>query len=157
MKRQMTLSIALVLSVVLLSLMSSDSAAGAQNQMRVVADTGIIRLGPHQVLHVSAAQTGDGLILGNLLTVRFRQLRYIEQDNLYKIASQITSPLITLAPNEGAFVKSEVASIDAADLVVWRTLVLSDKRNVRVSAMIIDTETGKTTQIIMANTEGDFH
>lgn len=135
-----------VLSIITLSLIigaalfiASDQAADAQGQMRPVADSGVITLGPNQVLRVTVAAgdvNGDDSI-----RVRFRQTQYIEQGNVYRIISQTTSPAITLAPNEAAVV-------DAADYVVWRTVVLSNRPNARVTSIVFDTSTQRVVSII---------
>jgi hypothetical protein len=156
MKRKITLSIALALSVVIVALMSSDSTVTAQNQLRVVADTGVITLGPNQVLRVTA--TGDGKLLGNILTIRFRQIEYAQESNCndneackLNVAAQATSNPIMLAPGEAV-------SLELVASTYGRGMILSNSSGVRATAMIIDKVTGKTTsQIIMANTEGDFH
>lgn len=154
MKRRISLSIAVALSIVLVLLTSSDSTVTAQNQLRVVADTGVITLGPNQVLRVTVA-AGD--VNGDdPLRVRFRQIKYAQgvcSGGICKhsIESQTTSAPVTLAPNESAVV-------DAADYVLWRIVVFASNRNVRATGTIINANTGEvTSNIIMANTEGDFH
>ena len=139
MKRRITLSIALALSVVLVSLMSSASTAKAQPPQRFVADTGVVTLGPNQKLRLSVGgQSGN-----NTITVRFRRLGYSQmcQGPICKltVASQTTSDPITLAPNEAGFfdIFTEI-SLDSV-----RGIVVSNSRNVRVNAMIIDTTTGE--------------
>src|SRR5688572_10468012 len=74
MRHRTTLSIALALSVVLLSVMSSDSAANTQPPpQRFRADTGLIIPGPHQILRLTiAAGSGDDQIT----FVRFRRMEY---------------------------------------------------------------------------------
>jgi hypothetical protein len=146
MKRNISLAIVTTLMLVMVTLFSSDNTTHAQNQMRLAADSGVITLGPNQVLRVTV-NAGDG---NDAVRVRFRQMQYIEQGNIYKIASQTLSPPITLAPDEAAVV-------DGADLAVWRTQVMSNRRNVKVTGIVFDTSTQRVvTQIIMANTEGDF-
>lgn len=155
MKRRIILSIALVLSIVLISLLtSSDSTVTAQNQMRAVADTGVVTLGPNQILRVTAA-AGD--LNGDDMRVRFRRVKYAQVactgDGVCKqsIVSQTTSAAIMLTTNESAVV-------DAADYVLWRVVVLSNNRNAQVTAAIINASTGETvSHIIIANTEGDVH
>src|SRR5687768_13242660 len=148
MKRRISLSIALALSVILLSLMSSDSTVTAQNQMRAVADTGVVTLGPNQILRVAAAA---GALNDDDMRVSFRRIKYAQGacngDGVCKqsIVSQSMSAPITLAPNESAVV-------DAADYVIWRVVVFSNNRNARVTGAIINVSTGETTsQIIVAN------
>ena len=150
MKRRITLSIALALSIVLVSLMSSDSTVKAQNQIRVVADTGIATLGPNQILRITLGLQG-----GNY-TFALRRIEYTQgvcSGGVCKhtIASQTTSNPITLMPGEAA-------SIDIPNTAFGvRGVVLSNRRNAQVTAMIINTSTGEvTSQIILANTEGDI-
>jgi hypothetical protein len=146
MRRQITLSIALVVSVVLLSLMSSGATARAQNQLRPVADTGILTLGPNQVLRVTVA-AGD-LDGDTAVSVRIRRMGYIEEDNLYKIASQTTSDRITLMPGEGALMN--VTDGMSNTILGVRAVVLSNSRNVRVTGQIIDTATGQVNSVLIA-------
>ena len=150
MRRRIILSIALVMSLVLVSLTSSDSTAQARQQRRTfVWDTGVVTLGPNQVLRLTA--TGDGQVLGNLL-LRFRRTGYVEEDNIYKVASQATTGPVEPGPGEAVSIDFNRGNVDAV-----RGVVLSNRRNVRVTAAIINTSTGETTShIIMANTEGDF-
>ncbi len=141
MKRRITLSIALVLSVVLVSLMSSDRAAKAQpGGMKRIADTGIITLGPNRILRLTVVGTGFGNNPDNLCAIR---IGYGEgtcnADGVCKhaIASQIESAPITLMRGEGA-------SFDIPSTAFGvRGVVLSNNRNTRVTATIIDDTTGE--------------
>ena len=106
MKRRITLSIALALSVVLVSLMSSDSTAKAQpGGLRRIADTGIVTLGPNQIIRLTVVGTGFGSNPDNLC---FRRVEYGEgtcnSDGVCKhaISSQIESAMIPLVRGEGA-------------------------------------------------------
>jgi hypothetical protein len=162
MKRRITLSIALALGVVLLSLMSSDSTAKAQEGgRRFVADTGIIPLGRNQVLRVAIDFDNDGDVDGSdFIRVRFSRMEYIEQGNIYRIGSQSTSAPVTLARGEAAL--TDILDGTSNTVIGVRAVVLGNfignSRNVRATATIINTLTGKvTSHIIMANTEGDFH
>ena len=160
MRRQMTPTLVLALSL-LISLISFPSTAEAQQGgKRFAAETGVVTLGPNQVLRMSV--TGDGKLLGNLLTVRFRRIEYrrdaCNTDGVCKlaVASQTTSDPITLMPGEAAVSNLSVTTSDIDAQV--RGVVLSNSPNVRVTAQVINTFTGEVvTQIIMANTEGDFH
>lgn len=150
MRRRTTLSLALVTSLVLVSLTSSDSTAQAQQPGRTfVWDTGVVTLGHNQVLRLTA--TGDGQVLGNLL-LRFRRTGYVEEGSIYKVASQTTTDPLRLSPSEAVSMDFNRDNVDAV-----RGAVSSNRRNVRVTAAVINTSTGETTShIIMANTEGDF-
>lgn len=154
MKRKITLTIAIVFGSVLVSLMSSDSTSRAQQRAKFRADTGIVTLGPNQVLRVTATADVDG---ADFLALRFRRMQYAqgpcgpEVCKLGSVTDLILDP-ITLMSGEGA-------SMDLAQggFKGVRILVQSNQRNVQATAMILNTVTGETTShIIMANTEGDF-
>ena len=152
MKCRLTLTLALALGMVLVSLTSSDSTALAQQRSRFRADTGIVALGPNQVLRVTVTAV-DG---NDFLAFRFRRMQYAQGpcDNgvckLGSVTDLILDP-ITLMAGEGASMDLTPVGSNAV-----RAMVLSNTRNVRATAMIVNTITGETTtQIIMANTEGD--
>lgn len=145
MKRRITLSIALALSVFLLSQASSNSIAKAAPPLKFNADSGIITLGPNQMLRLTVA---NGL---DTVSVRFRRIEY-GQDGCdtvgvckHVISSQAASNLITLAPGEGA--RFDIAGHEGADVVV-RAVVSSNSQDARVTATIIDTTTGKVEAIV---------
>ena len=160
MKRRMTLSFALALSVTLLSLASSDSTAQAQLAGRRVADTGIVSLGPNEELRLTLM--GDFNADGKVDAadyVLFRRMEYGQEtcgsDGVCKlvVTSQTTTNPIRLRPGEAV----SFTCIPAAVFGV-RVVVLSNRRNVRATATIINTITGETTShIIVANTDGDIH
>ena len=140
MKSKITLKIALVLSITILSLMSSASTTQAQPQLRRIADTGIVTLGPNQILRLTVVGTGFGNNPDNLC---FRQVEYGEgtcnSDGVCKhaISSQIESAMIPLVQGEGA-------SFDIPRTAFGvRGVVLSNNRNTRVTAMIINSDTGE--------------
>lgn len=153
MKRKITLTMALALGCLLVSLTGSDSTVRAQQQAKFRADTGIVTLGPNQVLRVTATADVDG---NDFLAVRFRRIQYGqgtcagEVCKLASVTDLIIDP-ITLMAGEAA---SMNLSQDGFKGV--RIMVQSNRRNVRATATIINTVTGETTShIIMANTEGD--
>ena len=148
MKRHITPSLLLTLSL-LISLVSSPLGAQAQPPPeRFRFDTGIITLGPNQVLRVTVA-TGD--VNGdNAIAVRFRRMGYIEQGNIYKVAAQVTTAPVMLGPGEGAFV--DIPSSFLGGLFVGvRGMVLSSSPDVRVTAQIVDTDTGKVVAMVPCN------
>lgn len=155
----MTLSIALVLSVVLLALVTSDSTAKAEPAgRRFFADTGVVTLGPDQFLRVSLAGdfNDDGAI--DAADYVFRRIGYIEQGNIYRVASQVTTPRMRLSPGEAASIDIYQDGFNAVRCIVVGNLLRTDAARVRVTAQIINMSTGEvTSHIIMANTEGDFH
>ena len=139
MKRKIILSIALVLSVVLVSLMSSDSTAKAQQQNRFRADTGIVTLGgPNQILRVTVV----GALDLNDLFIRLNRQSFTQDvcnGGVCKltVASQSTSAPILLMPGEAA-------SFDIPNTAFGvRAVIESNRRDVRANAMIIDSVTGE--------------
>jgi hypothetical protein len=140
MKRKITLSIALVLSLTLLMLTGSDSRVAAQNQIRVVADTGVITLGPNQILRVTVVGALD---LNDLYLFRVNKRSYAQNacsDGICKlaVASQTTTNPITLMPGEAASI--DIAGDELQHGV--RGVVLSNSRDIRVNAYIINAVTG---------------
>lgn len=152
MKRKLTLSIALVLSMTIVSLISSDSTTQAQNQSRVVADSGVVTLGQNQALRLTVS-AGSG---NDALTVRFRQLEYMQTACnggvcKHAVSSQTTSNPITLAPGEAA--SSQITGKwYEVDLTSIRAMVLSNSRDVIVNAQIVNTSTGEVTSQIVFDT-----
>ena len=158
MKRRITISIALALSVALLSLMSSDSTAKAQpGGLRRIADTGIVTLGPNQILRLTVVGTGFGNNPDNLC---FRRVDYGEgtcnADGVCKhaISSQIESAPITLMRGEGASIDFRQCIFPLCGGV--RGVVLSNSRNVRVRASIIDNITGKVVAFMDYTDDADL-
>ena len=152
MKRKIILSIALALSIVLVSLTSSDSTVGAQQLRRFRTDTGVVKLGANQTLRVTAAWDLDN---DGQAFVRFSGMEYAQGACNDGICKHTVSSIYNNNPT--ALMPGEAASYSFGMNQTVRAMVTSDRRNVRITAAIIDTVTGGTvTQIIMANTEGDF-
>ena len=150
MKHKITLSIALALSVVLVSLMSSDSTAKAQQPQRYRADTGLVKLGPGQILRITASPAG-----GNYTFV-FRQTGYMQTScngGVCKLAveSQSTTNPIPLLSGEAAFY--DIGGGDTGTHEV-RGVVLTNSQNVKVNAAVIDgaqQDTGTLFQVLVTN------
>ncbi len=150
MKRKIILSRALILSLtilLLLQLTSSDSRVEAQNQIKIVADTGAVTLGPNQEMRLSIL-SGTPTANGNF-NFRVRRIEYMPEScsgGVCKqtIASQSQSDIITLAPGEAASARFEL-TIDGHSV---RAVVLGNSQDVQVNVMIIDTLTGKIVSII---------
>ena len=149
MKRKITLSIALALSVISLALVSFDSAARAQQRRRCTADTGIVALGQNQKLRVVVTGMGGN----DAITVRFRRVQYEQgacNGGVCKLAS-VTDLIIdpfTLMAGEAA--SMDITPMPGASGV--RAVVVSNRRNVRATAAIIDTVTGETTSTSLLDT-----
>jgi len=142
MKRKITLNTfaALIVSLVFLT------SAQAQNQVRAVADTGIITIGPNQILRIS----GDGVDQDDPVVFRFRRIGYQAVSEApgitkYTVSSNtITNPIMTTGLEGVAIVQGNLIGTDAV-----RVVVMSNRPNVRVNAALIDTATGNT-QVLIA-------
>jgi hypothetical protein len=139
MKRKIILSIALVLSLVLVSLIKSNLTVNAEPPQRFTFDTGVITLGANQILTVTAIN-GQGS--GDPIPTEFRQRNYMPTacDGgvcQYAVSSQTASAPFLLAPNEAAAFTCLPGS------VAVRAIVLTNNKNVRVNASIIDALTGR--------------
>ena len=145
-------AVALALSVILLSIASSDSKTQAQQRGKLFQwDTGVVSLGPNQVLRITGDWNGDGDT-----TVRFREIKYGQGTCNGTVCKLITISTTTSGPQTLA--DGEAISLELIATTYGRGIVTSNRRNMRVTASIINTTTGETTShIIMANTEGDFH
>ncbi len=89
-------------------------------------------------------------------TVGFREIKYGQGAcngpvcKLVILSSTTSGPHIVPA--------GEAIALDLVATTYGRGIVTSNRRDVEVTASIINTTTGETTShIIMANTEGDFH
>ncbi len=134
MKNKVTLLIAVLFSVALLPV-----AAKAQSGMKPIADTGMLTLGPNQILRLTVA-TGDVNGDDNI-RVRFRQMEYMEQGNIYRVSSSSTSPPISLTSGE-----ANLRDIPNTGSPV-RGIVLSNSRNVKVVGVVFDTSTQRVVAI----------
>ena len=152
MKRSIALAVALAVSVILLSLASSDSTAHAQLRGKLFHwDTGVVALGPNQVLRLTGDWNGDGDT-----TVGFREIKYAQGACNGAVCKLVIISSTTSGPHTVA--AGEAIAVDLVATTYGRGIVTSNRRDVQVTASIINTLTGETTShIIMANTEGDFH
>lgn len=125
----------LVFSALVLSLCLAATSYG-QRKMFVV-DTGMVTLGPNQILRIS----GDGVDQDDAIQVRFRRIQYSQGPCnggvcKHSISFQITSPPTTLT-------QGETATIDIPNNAFGvRAAVLSNSPEIRVTAQIIDQTTG---------------
>ena len=151
MKRSIALAIALAVSLILLSLATSDSVSQAQQRRLFQWDTGVVSLGPNQVLRLAGDWNGDGDT-----TVGFREIRYGQGACNGAVCKLVIISTTTSRPH--IVPPGEAISLNLVATTYGRGIVTSNRRDVQVTASIINTTTGETTfHIIMANTEGDFH
>ena len=144
MKRKVTLSAALVFGLLLLTQLSSDSAAIAQQGgRRSVTDTGTLTLGANEVLRLTV-NPKDGA--SGSIVVRFRRIEYSPGNCngggcKHVPTSQTTSDPITLT-------RSEAASFDIQNTAsAVRGVVLSSSPNVEVRGIVFDTSTQRVIAI----------
>ena len=150
MKRRITLSIALALSIVLVSLMSSDSTANAQQERRLSFDTGILTLGPGQILRISV-NAGAG---NDTMNVRFTKIEYIRRCT-YPICglfrtSQTTSETTTLTAGEGVSIDINQVEFNAVRGIVAGNFIGTDVKAPRATVQIIDEATGEVKSVLIA-------
>lgn len=143
MNRRITLSMALTLSIVLVTLTSSDSMVSAEPPQRFTADTGLIIPGPHQVVRISVVSV-DGELGGGIYGVRFKRMDYTQDACTggvckFAVASENVSAPMPLMPGEALSV--DLGPDTQGNGV--RAVVFSNSRNVRVNVMIIDSTTGE--------------
>lgn len=143
MKRRIAIRIALVLSIVSVSLLTSVSTAEAQGNRLYSVDTGEVTLGSGQTLRVSVVSPRDPAS-GQATGVRFRQIEYSQNVcNMgicrHAILSQNLTPLMMLETTESITVDLDWA----ANVAGSRIIVLTNNPNVQVNALIIEIATGK--------------
>ena len=149
MKRKITLSIALALSVISVLIMSSDSTVEAQNSLRYSAGTGVVTLMPGENLSVVVV-TGEE---DNVFSFRFRRTRYVKTDCAdgvcrYVVESQTTTPAMISAPNQSS--KLDLMGNQIGTDAAGSIEVLSSSRNARVTIQISDAVTGQTKSVLIA-------
>ena len=151
MKRSIALSVALAVSMILLSL-GSNSVTQAQLRGKLFHwDTGVVALGPNQVLRIVGDWNGDGDT-----TVGYREIKYGQGACNGAVCKLVIIGTTTSCPHNVS--ADEGISFNLVATTYGRGIVTSNRRDVQVTASIINTLTGETTShIIMANTEGDFH
>lgn len=157
MYRRIALTIALAVSVLSLSLVSADSTARAQKPSRFTADTGVVTLGPNQILRITVALGDTGT---HEVKVRFRSMEYTQGTCgggvcAHQVASDTTSAPVTLAAGEAASVNILGTTYGGNG----RGIVLSNSQNARVTALIVDTTTGalqSATQMDLQNAHPEF-
>ncbi|HEX6187015.1 MAG TPA: hypothetical protein VFZ40_02950 [Pyrinomonadaceae bacterium] len=152
MKRKIALSLALTLSVVMLSLMSSDSSANAQQRGKKVSfDTGIVTLSPDQFLRVAIAGdfNRDADADGADFLV-FKRVGYIEQGNIYRVASQVTTDPIRLGQGEAVSIDINQGEFNAVRCLVAGNFIGTDASNARVTVEIINRTTNQVDSVLIA-------
>jgi hypothetical protein len=135
---------------VCLGLMLILSSAAYSQTLRPLGDTGILPIGPNQILRIS----GDGVDQDDVV-VRIRRISYSQTGcapgNICKhsILSQTLSAPITLAPGEAVSLDILGNQI-GADVSGTRIIISSNNPKVRLNASFIDVFTNQTTSVLIA-------
>jgi hypothetical protein len=117
--------------------MSKSDSVNAQTQT-YIADTGLISIGPAQILRLSVASAGSETV-----TIRFRKTEYVDSSVSGSVVrkqmlSQTTSDAITIAPGQAASIDFQYTIKDV------RGEVISSSRNLRVNAFVVDSNTSSS-------------
>jgi hypothetical protein len=139
MKRRITLSLVLVLSIVSVLLMSSDQTTRAQRTRLYVYDSGVITLGANQELRLMLAANLDADIVFHEFGLGLTSC-----DGgicKYSIISETVSNPIRLAAGEAVSIDFRRCVSPICGGV--RGVIQSSSRNLRVNALIIDSTTGE--------------
>jgi hypothetical protein len=114
-------------------------AAQAQAAMKPVADSGMLTLGLNQVLRLTVA-TGD--VNGDeVIRVRFRRMEYMEEGNIYRVASSNMGGPLTLTSGEATSIDIPYSGSPV------RGVVLSNSRSAKVVGIVFDTSTQRIVAI----------
>ncbi|HWN09006.1 MAG TPA: hypothetical protein VNO50_07005 [Pyrinomonadaceae bacterium] len=142
MKSILTFSVAIVFCVLALS-----STAPAQSGIKPIADSGMITLGPKEVLRLAVVAGNNN----DNIRVRFRLIEYTAgmcngSECKHVVMSQITSTAIRLDASEAAST-SFPTTVEGEEVRYVRAVVLSDNPNVRVQGIVFDTSTQRINAI----------
>ena len=146
MKRKITVSIALMMSIVLVSLMSSDSQAQGQGNRRAVFDTGVVTLGLNQILRITLTLPPQANNFSlNYEEIKFTYLPGPCTDGVCKLSA--SNP----QSSRGQIDAGEAVSIDIPPSgAAVRGIIKTNNQNARVTAMIVDTATGQVDSVLIA-------
>ena len=137
-------------SVTCLGVILMMSSAAYSQTLRPLGDTGILPIGPNQILRIS----GDGVDQDDVV-VRIRRINYSQTGcspgNICKhsILSQTLSAPITLAPGEAVSLDILGNQI-GTDVSGTRIIISSNNPKVRLNASFIDALTNQTTSVLIA-------
>ena len=148
MKRKIILSIALALTTAFGLHLNSVTSVRAQPQLRFRFETGVVKLGPNQILRITI-NWGDGAAN----SVRFGQTGYLP-------GACSTDGVCTLNGTNAYTGVTTLAQGDAASFditpnflggiyVDFRGIVLTNRLNARVNASIIDATTGRVDEVVI--------
>lgn len=142
MKGILTFCVAIVCCVLALS-----TTATAQNGIKPIVDSGMITLGPKEVLRLTVVGGNNN----DNVRVRFRLIDYTAgmcngPECKHVILSQTTSAPIRLDAGEAAS-SSFPTTVAGEEVRYVRAVVLSDNPNVKVQGIVFDTSTQRINAI----------
>jgi hypothetical protein len=130
-------SLSLLVVSLALALTGSDSSAQAPPLRRVVADTGLITLGPNQRLRLTLSTRAGGEVLSSIRQLSYGPGSCAAGVCTHPLLSRTTSDPVVLDANQGA-------SFDIPNTAfAVRGIVLTNGRNLRVQAEIVDETTNQ--------------
>ena len=149
MKRKITFSIALALSIISILLMTSYSSVEAQNQLRYSAGTGFVTLGENQNLSL----TVNGASGNDAIAYRFRRTVYVKTNCIdglcrYVTESQTTSGQMLSAPNQSS--KLDLMGNQIGTDRAVKIEVLSSSPKPVVTMQLTDAVTGEVQSVLIA-------
>lgn len=141
-KNILTVCVAIVLCV-----LASFTTVTAQNGIKPFADSGMITLGPKEVLRLTVVAGNNN----ENIRVRLRLIEYTAgmcngPECKHVVLSQTTSAPIRLDAGEAAS-SSFPATVGGEEVRYVRAVVLSDNPNVRVQGIVFDTSTQRINAI----------
>jgi hypothetical protein len=138
MKRRITLSTALALSIVVLSLMSWEPTANAAAARTYFADSGMVTLGPNQIFRVTVANTSSTRSLIVTFSAQVTTVTCVGGVCTHTVASQTTTSPVTLTPGQAA--SHDIIQPPGAGAM--RAIVAANSPDMQVNGLIIDATTG---------------
>ena len=148
MKTSKSLSILMILGALLWPASFAPTAQGQPGGKRLQADSGVIRLGPDQILRI----TFDGGAGNDTVNVRFRRMYYAGSTNggIWRgsVAAQDISDPITLTQEEAASTNISQAGFDGVrGVVIIRGYTGATTVNAGVLFQIIKASTGEVVSV----------
>jgi hypothetical protein len=136
MKRSIALSIALAVSLISLSFFNYESTVRAQKQNKVTADSGVVTLGPNQILRLTVVNSGKADSKVSFRRMGYGQVACNGGVCKHEILNEQGTAVITLSPGEAA-------SMDIANTSLGvRGVAFMDYVDDVCLFQIIDTTTG---------------
>jgi len=148
MKLKMKFSAGSALFLLVLLMNSATTAQVPQEQRTFSFDTGVLTLNnPDQFLRATI-DWGDGS--ATPASVRFRQVGYIEEGNIYRVASVVTTDPLTVTAGEAAHFDINQRDFNAVRGMILVGAAKVDAARARVTVQIISSSTGQVESVLVA-------